>query len=71
MVNVLALSVFFLAIFFFFRSLYDLYRTPLLNKQDKTNLAYLVCMLPVMGSFIFYYFLFRQRRRSGYRSFHS
>ncbi|WP_129717072.1 hypothetical protein [Pedobacter sp. SYP-B3415] len=62
MLDFIVIFSFLSGIFLFFRSLYDVYRTPLLNKRDKTSMAYLICMLPVAGSFIFYYFLFRIRR---------
>lgn len=52
--NLFALIVFFAAFLFLIKSVYDLIKSKTLTNKEKTNLSFLIVLVPILGSGIFY-----------------
>jgi divalent metal cation (Fe/Co/Zn/Cd) transporter len=62
--NSFALIIFFGAILFIGKSIYDLVKSKQLSSREKTYLAFLIAIIPVYGSLMFYMYE-RNNRNSG------
>ena len=52
-----AIVVLFGALIFVGKTIYDLIKSASLSHKEKTYLAFIICLLPIYGSFIFYFYL--------------
>ena len=69
--NSFALIVLFGALLFLSKSVYDLIKSKNLTNKEKTNLSFLIALLPIFGSCIFYFYqsnVYRANRKLKYNS---
>jgi hypothetical protein len=54
--NAFGYSIIFGAILFLAKSIYDLVRSKKLSKRQKVNLSFIIAIIPIYGSVVFYFY---------------
>ncbi|MFT3933946.1 MAG: hypothetical protein QM726_10050 [Chitinophagaceae bacterium] len=57
MEDIVVYFLFFLFLVIWAITIYSIYRNNLLSKREKANLVFINVVLPIAGSFIYYFFL--------------